>query len=149
MKHETFRVYRYGRPGAHWFEVKLFPTKEAMHAYYAETEEDREKDWLGMCRGFTVLNEKGHLTKCCGEILLCWQHCTVGIISHECVHAAFRIAENQYKRFCFDLKSEPGRASEEEEAVCHVAGDFTRQIFNWYYKHGTRLTEKWGEPSNK
>jgi hypothetical protein len=83
-----------------------------------------ETSFRAICRSYQCLSSKGRLKNEIGDILIPEKYCRVGIISHECCHAAI---------YYFKEKGLVVN-DETEEQFCLIQGDLNRQLVNGYYK---------------
>jgi hypothetical protein len=93
---------------------------------------------LGLCRGYDLITVKpnganGHLEPDMGEIHLVKRYLTMGIITHESTHAAFRWSERARCHPALERKHKPRQAhviasNDPEERFCYALGNIAKQI---------------------
>lgn len=143
-----FKIYvRHGRgqrSKSPFFWVTVWKTVKEMRARFreltaAEHASDRMNNAMGACFSWriTVFNsapphpdsEAGIILEEMGEIVLCKQWCRVGIIAHECGHAAHRVMERMREEHITDQETD-------EERFCIILGDLNLQIIKAYFGMG-------------
>lgn len=128
----AFRIYPEPLTSRLYFRVTVFPTLRDLRTYGRDAfHSPSGRRALGWCGTYTVRaylrRERQQTRPICGEILLGARHLRVGIISHECTHAAFGYARRRRFR-----ANDPchGRVSvsDGEERFCRVQGELVRQL---------------------
>jgi hypothetical protein len=132
-----FRVY--AEHGSRlYFRVKIFRTVRDMRAYARRRSPGaRFGHFLGLASTWTKLRYSKHRQRWrtlpeCGEILFAKHRLQVGILSHECTHAAIGWAK---RRGLHVDRAETFRplVPDDEERLCHVQGHLVSQIVRQLY----------------
>lgn len=133
----SFRIYPEPESKL-YFRVTVFPSLLAMRAYGRKTFDSPSGRAIAWCGTFKVQafprRGRAYTRRICGEILLVAQRLGVGIISHECTHAALGYA----RRRRFDPRvsnGDGGPVGPGEERLCHVQGELVRQLVAKLFKY--------------
>lgn len=126
----SFRA-RPARRGRLYFEVHIFADVRALRAYGRSCDPPITGMVAGACRPWETMRvRKDGRTKRSphiGEILLAADHLTVGIVPHECMHAALAWA----RRTRLNLDAMP-----HEERACYALSNLTRTIYRRCFAAG-------------
>jgi hypothetical protein len=121
-----FRVYPTPDrgPKAPYFRVHVWPSRPAMwlHLDLCDIKHDR---CVAICAGYEVqrrVHGRWRPIPCLGEIDLARTRCGVGVVAHECCHAALRFADRTGIDYRAGMRPH-------EERVCWALGNMTRQIY--------------------
>ena len=132
----AFKIYC-DRHRKKWYMVRIFPTKKEMFSWNKKDGYNNPKGrdkYLGVTRAYSVYYfDKGKKTKGrksgeVGCISFLIDHCTSGIVSHECTHAALYWFLDTYK------KIEKLLMPEYDEKFAWVQGNLTRQVWVHWFK---------------
>ncbi len=123
------------RPSA-FFWVTIWKTLQQAHSRMQKLEVCLEnkahKTAIGACFAwdvYTLRGRKKHYYPELGEIVLALNWCRVGVISHECLHAAHSVVR-RIKR----VNRTPDTETPEER-LCIVTGDLVMQTVRGWQKH--------------
>jgi hypothetical protein len=118
-------------PKGNWYHYRVFvwKTKSEMHKYLKAVHVIKIKNCEAICcccRVLSAFNRVTYTTGCLGHIHFYADSFKMGIITHECAHAALN--------WCRVRKKNPMNtdgtlnASKDEEEFCWVLGNLARQV---------------------
>lgn len=113
-----FRI-RLEQGKSQFYDVFVFPFKKQMLAYFFRHGGSGSGHFLAITESWMIVHGK-RVSPCIGRILICEKACRVGIVSHECTHAATFWAEAQKKDVL----------RKDNEWFCTVQGELVRQFWN-------------------
>lgn len=144
-----FKVYpgqysnKYGELRGLFFQVSVYKNKKDLRTKGKIENGKLGPKILGAALNYRIWTN-GKLNNEIGAILLCKNHLGVGLISHECTHAAlsYLIESRKIDKFTDTLRDrafsvdrkEPDCVDESEEVFCYAVGDLTRQIYEKLYE---------------
>ena len=118
------------RLGRIYFDVKIFSRVSEMKAYGRSLEPPVHGHFDGLCRPVTIVSFRGKRQRTAprmGEILLSAHALGVGVVAHECMHAALAWADRRRLTL---------KAAEHEELACYALTNLVRTIYNRIYRAG-------------
>jgi len=135
MKEQKFKIYCDKHRHKYWI-VRIFPDKKSMFRWNIKDgycPPNKKHDYLGVTRAYSVYyfdkgkKKSGRKSGEVGCISFVVAHCTSGIVSHECTHAALYWFLDTYK------KVEKLLIPEYDEKFAWVQGNLVRQIWvHWF-----------------
>lgn len=148
----SFRVYPDN--GFLYFTVTIFRSVKQMHA---QDNVSVNKNYCAICLGGYKIRLKRNLRVCVtgsmGQIWIPESRYRIGIITHECAHAAFRYLDRRFKQWKLTPKTRfskngRGNCSDRDEVYCWVLGNLVRQIVLNYNDHrsGRKTKRYFGNP---
>ena len=115
--------------------VWLFRTRKLMQKYYSTVDDSLNANRVhGVCMGYVRLDYedgKGTYIPETARVLLNFEDCGAGVVSHELGHAALNAWHHSPKRKTYPVII---KNMKDEEEILHSQTYAVRQFYRWYWK---------------